>query len=433
MLRRGPQAHKGAHQVCLAVRATVRRESVTELLSLLERMGGGEAGVPAIPFVKLRGVHFARLLVLEDSTDVDEQLVPASLLWMSDVDAPLESHLDQLAALGGPGLDAAFGLCEGYPPDPTPEMRSAYLREHLVKTQANYVNTVGRTVAQIHGEAALREAIEGFLDRRQSEGRSGTPEEVRAEIQAFVRGEPALAWATRRAARPSLLWRCKELLHAVVAAAGLVIVAPVALVLLPVYAIVLRLHERSDPAPHLYPTPKHEQRLAAIEDHVTQNQFSAAGNIKPGRFRERTIRSVTWLIDYGARHIFNRASLAGIKTIHFAHWMILDDGRRGLFTSNYDGSHESYMDDFIDKIAFGVNLSFSSGVGFPKTRFLLFEGARREQEFKDFQRCMQIPTQVWYSAYPQLSTVNIENNALIRSGLFGTLTRPDTEAWLRRF
>ncbi len=103
-----------------------------------------------------------------------------------------------------------------------------------------------------------------------------------------------------------------------------------------------------------------------------------------------------------------------------------------LFTSNYDGSHESYMDDFIDKVAYGLNASFSNGVGYPKTRFLVFEGARREQEFKDWQRRHQLPTQVWYSAYPELTAGNIENNALIRSGLFGPLTRPDTEAWLRR-
>jgi hypothetical protein len=145
-----------------------------------------------------------------------------------------------------------------------------------------------------------------------------------------------------------------------------------------------------------------------------------------------TVTVVLWLIDAGARHVFTRADLAGVKTIHFAHWTMLDEGRRVIFTSYYDGSLEAYMDDFIDKVAFGLNASFSNGVGFPRTRFLLFEGAHREQEFKDHLRRRQIPSQVWYSAQPQLSALNIENNALIRSGLFGPLTRPDTETWLRR-
>ena len=31
--------------------------------------------------------------------------------------------------------------------------------------------------------------------------------------------------------------------------------------------------------------------------------------------------------------------------------MFLDDKQRLIFISNYDGSLESYMDDFIDKVA----------------------------------------------------------------------------------
>jgi len=415
------------------VRATVRRESVDELRKVLERMGGREAGAPILPFAQLAGVHFARLLLLEDSTDLDEEPIPASLVWMSDIDAPLERHLDQLVDIGGPGLDATFGLCDGYPADPTAETRRAYLLERYVESAANYVNTVGRTVDQIHREAELREAIEDFLDRRRvHDGLPADPVELRSEIQRFVRSEACLAWATRRAPRPGLRWRLGELGHVLGTTVVLALVAPLALALLPIYAIVLRLHERADRSPHVHPTPEHEQRLAAIEDHVTQNQFSAIGYVKPGRFRRLTTQAVLWLTDIAARHVFSRASLAGIVTIHFAHWTVLDDWRRIVFTSNYDGSHESYMDDFIDKVAFGLNASFSNGVGYPKTRFLLFEGARHEQEFKDWQRFHQIPTQVWYSAYEKLTALNVENNALIRSGLFGTLATADTEAWLRR-
>ncbi|MDQ4047976.1 MAG: hypothetical protein M3131_01130, partial [Actinomycetota bacterium] len=337
-------------------------------------MGGRPPEGPVIPFPELDGVHFARLFLIEDAVDLDDDLIPASLVWMSEIDAPLERHLSQLADLGGPGLDAAFGLCEDYPATPTPERRRAYLSERVVDSQADYVNTVGRTVDQIVREAKLREAIEEFLDRLPADDLPDHPENVRAEVQRFVRAEPSLAWATRREPRPSLRWRAGELAHFTGIAAALAVAAPVAVALLPIYAVVLRLHERADPAPHLRPDPEHEWRLAAIEDHVTQNQFSAVGMVKPGRFRRLTTLAVLWLIDNGARHVFTRASLAGIKTIHFAHWTVLDEGRRVLFTSNYDGSHESYMDDFIDKVAYGLNASFSNGVGYPKTRFLVFEG-----------------------------------------------------------
>jgi hypothetical protein len=112
--------------------------------------------------------------------------------------------------------------------------------------------------------------------------------------------------------------------------------------------------------------------------------------------------------------------------------VFLDDDRRLIFASNYDGSLESYMDDFIDKVHWGLNAAFSNGVGYPKTSFLLRGGAADEETFKNYLRCHQIPTQVWYSAYPDLSAANIANNAAIRAGLIGPMSREETEAWLRR-
>jgi hypothetical protein len=61
-----------------------------------------------------------------------------------------------------------------------------------------------------------------------------------------------------------------------------------------------------------------------------------------------------------------------------------------------------------------------------------FGGARQEQPFKDYLRGRQLPSQVWYSAYPDLTAVNIENNARIRAGLRGELSSEEADAWLRR-
>jgi hypothetical protein len=421
----------GAHQIAFAVRARVRAGAVDELRRVLDDTRLGRAHTPGIPFGEMSGVHFGRLILLEDSTDPDGALIPASLLLITEVDAPLERHLDQLAN-AGPGLDGIFGLCEGYPSPASPEARRRFLSEHMIHAQARYVHTVGRTVDQIRQEAALHDAIQAFLDSRQRTPVSDDPVRLRAEIQKFVRASPELAWATRRAPGPGLRFRAHEALHAVCGLGAMLIVSPVALAVLPVYVLILRMHERRDPAPDVRPTPEHVRELAALEDFGAQNQFSAVGYIKPGLFRRLTIMGVLAAIDYGARHIFNRDSLAGVTSIHFARWTVLDDWRRAIFTSNYDGSHASYMDDFINIVAFGLNASFSNAIGYPKTRFLFWDGARREEEFKDFNRRRQIPTQVWYSAYDQLSTANIDNNALIRSGLFGSMTTSEAQAWLGR-
>ena len=78
-----------------------------------------------------------------------------------------------------------------------------------------------------------------------------------------------------------------------------------------------------------------------------------------------------------ARHIATRGGLGRIGTIHFAHWVFLDERRRGFFCSNYDGGHEAYMDDFINKAGFGLNLSFSSYIAYPRTDWLIAKGAWR--------------------------------------------------------
>ena len=421
---------RGTHQLAVTVRATVRDGRLPELRDILAAMDTHASHTPEIPFAEFEEVHFARLLLLEDDVDLDGRLIPASLVYMSEIDAPLNAHVDRLADKGGAGLDATFGLCEGYPVSPDGSSRRAFMEPRMLPAQATYVNTVGRTAVQIRQEAQLRDAIETFLDG--ATALPADPVAARAEIQRFVRSRPALSWSTRRAASPSLSWRVREWGHLVAVTGALLLLAPLVLLVLPVLALLLRLHEIREPAPHLRPDPEHVRRLAAREDRAAHSPFSAIGYVKPGAFRRGTASLVLWLLNTASRHVFTRANLSGVKTIHFARWLVLDDWRRVIFTSNYDGSLESYMNDFVDKVWYGLNASFSNGVGYPKTRFLLFGGARNEQQFKDYLRRHQIDTQVWYSAYDRLSALNVENNALIRSGLFGTMSRPDAKAWLAR-
>jgi hypothetical protein len=143
---------------------------------------------------------------------------------------------------------------------------------------------------------------------------------------------------------------------------------------------------------------------------------------------------VLMAIDYTARHIFNRGRLGRVTTIHFARWVFLDDRRRVIFISNYDGALESYMDDFINKVAFGLNVVFSNGIGYPRTDWLLLEGAKDEQRFKDFLRRHQMPTQAWYNAHPGLTALDRRRNALIREGLEkSSMTDSEVREWLQLF
>jgi hypothetical protein len=244
-----------------------------------------------------------------------------------------------------------------------------------------------------------------------------------------VAADPTLAWSLHRARRPSLFWRAKELIHLAASALVLAVALPVAVVLLPVFALILRIHERREQPSTRVPDRAHVDELAALEDVVVQNQFTAVGFVKLGLFRRYTVTLVLWLLELSARHVYKKGSLAGIRTIHFARWVFLDDRRRLIFVSNYDGSLESYMDDFIDKVAWGLNAAFSNGDGYPRTRWLLFGGAKDERAFKNYLRDHQIETQLWYSAHAELTAVNITTNSEIRRGLATDMSDVEAQRW----
>jgi hypothetical protein len=419
------------HQVALTIRAKVLPGKVPELKASLDFLGIEANRRQMLPFEQLP-VHFARMFILDDAPDLKGVPIPATLVFLSDVDAPLASYVTELCRLAASGLDRAFSCCEGYPSAPTAETRAAYLSAHSLKSAAVYVNTVGRSLVQVRQEAQLRDAIASFVDHHANELAGQSAEAVRTLVADHVRADAGLRWALQPAAQPALSWRLGEALNAVLMTTLAIILLPLTVVALPFYLVLLRLHEIRDKTVRLTATPARLAELAAREDWITQNQFTVVGLRKPGPFRSFTLGVVVTILDQVCRHIFNRGNLAGVRTIHFARWVVIDERRRVLFASNYDGSLESYMDDFIDKVAFGLNAVFSNGVGYPRTNWLFLNGAKDEQAFKDLLRARQLDTPVWYSAYPDLSAVNVANNAAIRAGLTRPLSSGQAAAWAAR-
>jgi hypothetical protein len=130
-----------------------------------------------------------------------------------------------------------------------------------------------------------------------------------------------------------------------------------------------------------------------------------------------TTIGVLQTVNYAARHLTRAGRLGRIRSIHFARWVFVAGRERMVFFSNYDGSVESYMDDFINKTGFGLNASFSNGIGYPRTNWLIRDGCIDERNYKEYLRRHTLPTQVWYKAYPGLSAVDLDRNSRIRRGL----------------
>jgi hypothetical protein len=418
------------HQDALTIIANVKPTRVGPLNDVLKRVGQDPARNEHLPFAELPGCHFGRLLFLPGTVDLQGRPIAPQLMLMSDCDGSAEKHLEALIDVAGTGLDGVFGHCEGYPNgDASRQTRLDFFRRNAQPTKANYVHRPGRSVKQVRREQALRTALQELVG--QERFRDVAALETRKQIRTFVQSEPDLRWALEAPPSPSLSHRVRNALHATTLPIGLVALGPVVIPAALLVLVLVRLQELRDRSPHIRPTPEHVRALAELEDFVAHNGFTAGGYVKPGLIRQLVLKSVLPLIGYGTRHLFTRDSLAGVKTIHFARWIPLDGGRRVVFCSNYDGSLESYNNDFIDLVAWGLNLVFSNGLGYPETRWLVVGGASHEQEFKDFLRRHQIATPIWYSAYPELTALNIERNAALRAGLRGRMTETEAQRWLR--
>jgi hypothetical protein len=387
-----------------------------------------------VPFARLERLHVARFLIIEARTAEDIGAYgplpppwPASLAFLGDCDGPADTFLAEVARMASEGLQRIFSLCRDFTPG---EDLAAWMRRHERASAANYINWVGRTVRRVREDEALHAALAGRLEA--IAGRGAAPARLHAELVAFARAEQAAGRLVLTPEEPtSLDWRLREAVDLVAVPLVLLLLAPFLILASPVLAYALRSRERSDPEFVQRPEPAHLAQLTELEDHDVTNPFSAFGDLKPGRFRRLLVVSLLRLLDYSCRHVFNRGHLTRVQTIHFARWVFLDDKRRLLFASNYDGSLESYMDDFINKVGWGLNLVFSNGVGYPRTDWLIKRGSKDEQHFKSFLKRHQLPTDVWYKAYPGLTNVDIARNIEIRAGIErASLSDEEARRWL---
>ena len=422
------------------VLAPIAAGRVDDLRQLLATMNRGAGVVDPqnvlIPFAQLDTLHFARIVILDDATVDDitayglpKTSYPTYLTFLGDIDGPPEAFMAELVQRAGEGLKRIFSHCEGF----TPNDLAGWMKAHSASPATAYVNWVGRTVRQVGEEAALRAALLSYVQQNAGMLAEMQPALAHRKLRAYIESEQQAGrlTLTPEAATP-LDWRVRNLIHLFGVPLVLLLLTPFLILYFPIFLIQLRQHERSDPtmAPRIDPAHAHE--LYILEDHDVTNQFNAMGTIKPGAFRRWTLTFLLWVIDYTTKHIYNRGRLARVSSIHFARWVYLDDKKRLIFCSNYDGSLESYMDDFINKVGFGLNVVFGNGIGYPATRFLLLDGASNEQKFKYVLRRHQLPSQVWYNAHPGLNAYDRHRNTLIREGLEeGSLTNTEAQRWLQ--
>ena len=404
----------------------INRQRETELRQLLDSMNKGpgqvDANNPLIPFADFDTLHFARFIILDDKTTEDVRvygLIPRSyplyLAFLGDVDGDANAFLRHLINRAANGLVRVFSCCEGFTSDTD---LLAWMKQHHAPAIAAYVNWRGRTVRQIREEAALYEAVENYIELNCAIFQDLPPREFHERLRSFVNAEKSASHLrlSPESATP-LAWQIRNLLHMIGMPLLVLIISPFLILLAPFYIVALRHLEKTDPEVCPTADQKHSEDLSRSEDRDVTNQFSAMGTLKPGLVRLLTITWVLKAVNYGARHITRPGRLGRIRSIHFARWVFVAGRERMIFCSNYDGSVESYMDDFINKTGFGLNASFSNGIGYPRTNWLVRDGCTDERKYKEYLRRHTLVTQVWYKAYPGLTAVDLERNTRIRQGL----------------
>jgi len=415
-----------------------------ELEVMLVQLANSINTQTVIPFAQLDLLHYLSWVIIKS------EKFGTQLIFESNFDGRPAAFLDQFTSRARAALDEIYKACPGYPATAANHEIAAYLLDHAVYTDTFYIGCVGLTRQRINQEKRLREKIENFLDKLLP---IHAATETRRLIQDFVRADPELKWALAPAESPSL--RDKIVFWSPVAIAAVVlallilfvvhhhgVLVPIGVLALVVFAgwVVLRRLETTDASISDEPNdlasqanPAHVRTLVKQEDRRPQNHLANVTIVKPGLLRFTILKTVLAVTNILARYKYNKGQLGGIPSIHFARWVMINHGEQLLFLSNFDGSWEHYLGEFIDQAAGGLTLIWSNTVKFPRTTNLFQGGAADEQKFKAFARRTQIPAQLWYSAYPYLSVPNILDNAAIRHSLWGDLNDTELKAWLRRF
>jgi len=414
----------------LTLLTPVREDSFQKLNEILEKFKVGLNHGLNERFNRLGTLHYARWFVLQQNSfrDATELSVPVRLVFSSNFDGDEDTHAEALVTVFPEYFDELYECCTDYPApaERTTQSRKNYLLRWKIKTDAFYVGAPGRSLKQIQQEDQLKKFIRNFTNSKSWEGMSALQIKNAAKEEVFK--NPEFEWAKKPEHIAKKNWP------------GLILMGLVILILSPILIIwILIVHffyERREKNCYDKRSQLNDdlvRRLETDEDLINQNQFTQVLVVKPGFVRLVTVHAQMLFARTLIKNLFVNGKLMGIPTIHFARWVIFDNNKHMMFFSNFDGSWNQYLCDFIDKSGWGLTGIFSNTVNFPKTRFLFTEGAYDEEHFLAWSRGTQILTQVWYSAYHDLSIKNITNNSLIRNELVKNLSESEAQIFLKRF
>ena len=382
----------------LTIAAPVQPEHVEPARALIEALCNPASAEVAAAIDGLlddpRGlaIHFSSLNVFDASAG------GGHLVFELSADGEANALLSAVAERLGSRLSPIFALAR----DRGSDQLDAYWKAHLVPVGQGFFDnpgvvfagTPGLSVRRIRQECALAAHVSTLLGDQAQEGR--TAFDQLTGVRRSLNADPQWRWALvpeRTAALDSgrsiaqaagpLVWSAVRtylwplvippvvaliavfiqhggtgtaLVRAVSATLWTTILTLLAAILaLGLAYVALRRKENSNIQEDRPPDPRIVARTMARENFALQNHLAAVSVMKPGLLRRvALVRVVFWLIANLATHLYRPGFLGTLGTIHFARWVMVPGTGDLLFLSNYGGSWESYLEDFITKAHFGL-------------------------------------------------------------------------------
>jgi hypothetical protein len=428
----------------LTVLAPIRAGEEEPLRAVLRPIGDDikgkrlQPGVvrPGIEFCHSRHIHFARFVILDDP---DRGRDRKRLLYSANYDGDLDGHLAELIAIT-PDLDAIWGRVEGYT---GPAAFAAFIRAHTQEPEAFYIAFRDETVERLHDAIAFRRRAQTLVDEASGASLADLLPRLSSGAPAGATGQalPLIAAATGRLFRALPI--VADVFRAVArSGVGNVFRGTLRIITsLDRYRLFRwvnrltgnRLPERRSPyssvgldncavpgplvpGDEVPSGPDRQIPPTFREDVIAQNQLTLVTVVMPGQVGR--VRAVMAAIDSYAKRLSPPGSLIGISTIHFVKWLVIDNGRRLMMVSDYDGSWESYIDEFAEMILSGLDAIWETSYGYPP------DGARDLPAFKRFLRSHQVPAEIFFSAYPEETVLNIVNDRALAHACAGAAGEP---------
>lgn len=458
--------------ICAPVKDTSQTAEIEADIAKLGNPAGEQARQA---FEAARCIHFVSLSVIRGG----EGEPTYAVLEMS-ADGNRSDAIEAVAAHAGPLLRPIFEKASGLrPKDSLPR----FLKKHAVSVGYQHKTigllfrgTPGLGVRRIKDEDSLAGKLTELLDSNLKRKRDGEALQLLNDVRQALRKEGGYDWAFLSEPAPFLANPNKPIVipkifltpgivgglgglglfisiliwlafigdthhftaETILAALPSILIGAV-LSLFVLAALVggliaaLRRRESADIPQDFDPNPVAVQAIMEKENKHVQNHMTGVSILKPGWLRRFTLRFMYFYVTRRLALFFRPGYLNEIGTIHFARWVLLPRTRNLVFLSNYAGSWESYMEDFITKAARGLTGVWSNTIGFPATNHLLFGGSEDGDRFKRWARRQQIPTLFWFSAYPDLACERIRVNAAIRDGFARARTESEAVAWRSLF